>query len=204
LGEIDATVLRREEASDAKQPYLTEHRKESRVPFQWKSTVPSGMDASAGLERVRREASRTFRIRSTVSSMPRLFLTTLGASVLLASLATTSTLALVFKQSRSIDPDSCRTKNTLVACPGHIKYVPRFMSHDIDVVGSHVTLTSVTEEDDCQNVATITFEGLNDGVATYHTVSTGNVGACHATFRGMAGTEPLGPVKVKIFLPPPK
>ena len=127
--------------------------------------------------------------------------TALGASILFGSLATSSAPALMFRAPKSVDPDGCRTRNGLVVCPSHIKYTPRFMSHDIGIVAYPGYLTSITEKDDCHNVATITFEGLYAGLANYHTVSTGNVGTCHATFRGMAGSVPLGPVKIKIFLP---
>lgn len=125
----------------------------------------------------------------------------LATGVLLASLATSPLLAV---QTHRAIPDvnhGCRERNNLVACPSHIKFT-RLKTRDIDLFGDKVTLTSTSESDNCQAIATITFLGLSGGVAEYQAVSTGQVGSCHATFSGMAGSMPLGKVKVKIALPP--
>ena len=96
----------------------------------------------------------------------------------------------------------CRERKNLVSCPSHIMFKTRNQTRDIDLTADPFFLTSIAEQDNCQAIATITLVSLNNGVAINRTTPTGQVGSCLASFSGMAGTKPVGKVKVKIAFAP--
>jgi len=98
----------------------------------------------------------------------------------------------------------CHFHHNLCVKPKHVKLSPNFGTGVMVGVPNGEVLASVQEADNCQGMATLTLQQLQENFSIWEVTALLQApsGLCEATFTGVVSGKPVGPVTLKITILP--